>query len=381
MTRPLRLLSIGHSYVVALNRRLAHEMARVGGNRWEVTAVAPKFMHGDLRPIRLEPSSDEACRLEALPTFWTNRIHFMFYGGRIRQLINQQWDLIHGWVEPYIIAGGQIAWLVPRGTPFVFWTAQNLSKTYPLPFAWIEKYCVSRCHGWLACGQTTLQTQLNRGYDKKPHRVIPLGVDLDAIRPSAAARDNTRHLLAWPVAGPPVIGYLGRFVPEKGITLLMRVLDRISTPWRALFVGGGPMEGALRSWANQYQDRVRVVTGVPHDKVPDYLNSMDLLCAPSQTTPIWREQLGRMLIEAFACGVPVVASDSGEIPYVVRDAGIIVGEAEEEGWVKSVSELLESPARRAELASRGLVRVQEEFAWQVVARQHLNFFEKVLNHA
>ena len=52
---------------------------------------------------------------------------------------------------------------------------------------------------------------------------------------------------------------------------------------------------------------------------------MDVMCAPSQTTPKWREQFGRMLIEAFASGVPVVGSDSGEIPFVIDEAGVLVG--------------------------------------------------------
>ena len=58
---------------------------------------------------------------------------------------------------------------------------------------------------------------------------------------------------------------------------------------------------------------------------------MDLLCAPSRTTPRWREQFGRMLIEAMACGVPVIASPSGEIPYVVGDAGVLVPEGDPDG--------------------------------------------------
>jgi glycosyltransferase involved in cell wall biosynthesis len=65
---------------------------------------------------------------------------------------------------------------------------------------------------------------------------------------------------------------------------------------------------------------VRIVK-VAHDEVPAYLNAMDLLCAPSLTTPSWREQLGRMVVEALACGVPVISSDSGELPFVVADAG------------------------------------------------------------
>ena len=69
MTAPRRLLSVGHSYVVALNRRLADEMARVGAGRWEVAAVASRFMHGDLRPILLEPLPGEAARLEPVGVY------------------------------------------------------------------------------------------------------------------------------------------------------------------------------------------------------------------------------------------------------------------------------------------------------------------------
>src|SRR5580765_5336616 len=58
-----RLLTIGHSYVVAMNRRLAHEMARQGGSRWSVTAAAPATYRGDLGPIELERQDDEACEV------------------------------------------------------------------------------------------------------------------------------------------------------------------------------------------------------------------------------------------------------------------------------------------------------------------------------
>jgi glycosyltransferase involved in cell wall biosynthesis len=167
-------------------------------------------------------------------------------------------------------------------------------------------------------------------------------------------------------------------VPEKGLRLLTRVLDRLPVPWRALLVGGGPLDAELRAWAARHAGRARVVTGVAHDQVPAYLNAMDLLCAPSQTTPRWREQFGRMLIEAFACGVPVVGSDSGEIPHVLDGAGRVVGEADEDGWAAAVAELLDSPERRAELAARGLDRARAEFAWPVVARKHLDFFGQLL---
>jgi glycosyltransferase involved in cell wall biosynthesis len=104
---------------------------------------------------------------------------------------------------------------------------------------------------------------------------------------------------------------------------------------------------------------------------------MDILCAPSQTMPNWQEQFGRMLIEAFACGVPVIGSDSGEIPYVIQDAGVVVGEKDEQGWLEALSDLLESPSRRAELAAKGLERSHSIYAWPVIAKQYLEFFTEL----
>jgi glycosyltransferase involved in cell wall biosynthesis len=161
----------------------------------------------------------------------------------------------------------------------------------------------------------------------------------------------------------------------------MRVLDRLSTPWRALLVGTGPLEPVVRAWAGRHGDRVRIQTGIRHEAVPGYLNAMDVLCAPSRTTPRWREQFGRMVIEAFACGVPVLGSDSGEIPYVLGDTGVVLGEFDEDGWVAGLSQLLESPGSRRVLAERGLDQAQSRYAWPIVARQHLRFFEGLLDGA
>jgi glycosyltransferase involved in cell wall biosynthesis len=349
-------------------------MARAGGSDWEVTAVAPSFFHGDLRSITLEAIPQESCRLKGVPAYGTRWIHGMVYGRRLHQLLREPWDFVHCWEEPYVFAGAQVAWWTRPRTPLVFWTAQNISKSYPPPFSWAEKFCLNRCAGWLACGQSVVEALLPRGYGRKPYRILPLGVDLDRFRPDPEAGARIRRQLDWPNPGAPVVGYLGRFVREKGLPVLLAALELNRTPWRALFVGGGALEKSLQAWADRHPNRVRIVTGVPHDEVPAYLNAMDILCAPSQTVPHWREQLGRMVIEAFACGVPVVASDSGEIPYVVGDAGVIAGEHEIDAWAKRLSELLESPHRRGEFRQRGLERAQAVYAWPIIARKHLEFF-------
>ena len=103
------------------------------------------------------------------------------------------------------------------------------------------------------------------------------------------------------------------------------------------------------------------------------------MCAPSQTTRAWREQFGRMLIEAMACGIPVVASRSGEIPHVMGDAGVLVDESDAAHWTAAIDRLLTEPKSRADLSARGLGRVHEKFAWPIVARAHLTFFEELLS--
>ncbi|GJG86387.1 glycosyl transferase family 1 [Gemmatimonadetes bacterium T265] len=376
--RPLRLVSIAHSYGVALNRRLAHEMGRAGAGRWEVTAVAPSFIHGDLRPVPLEPADGECCHVEPVPAYLTRNLHLLSYGTRLRQVLRQGWDLVHCWEEPFNVSAAQVAWWTPAGTPLVFYTFQNIDKRYPPPFSAFERYCVRRASGWLAAGTSVARTLVPRGYDRRPYQVVPLGVDTDYFGPNASAGRSVREMLGWTADGAPVVGYLGRFVPEKGIDLLTGALDKLHAGWRALFVGSGPMREHLERWAARHGDRVRIVTGVRHAEVPAYLCAMDLLTAPSQTTPAWREQLGRMLIEAFASGVPVLASDSGEIPFVVADAGRVVGERDEAGWVSALEDLLASPRARAEMARQGLERAHSVYAWPVIARQHLEFFEQRL---
>lgn len=319
--------------------------------------------------------------------------------GKLREVVNDSYSIIHlhtpnpmmllalmmtGCRIPVVISHHSdvikpLQALISHRIPLVYFSFQSHFKQYPPPFNWIERFAISRAAGWICSGQTVAETLKHRQGYSLPMRLIPLGVDVNSFYPSPDAGVQIRRSLAWEEQGAPVIGYLGRLVPEKGLDLLMRVLDRLQTPWRALFVGTGPMEATLRTWANRHGDRVRICTDVKHSDVPQYLNAMDILCAPSQTTPQWREQFGRMLVEAFACGVPVIGSDSGEIPYVIQDAGVVVGERDEQSWVQALSDLLESPSRRQELAEKGLHRAHAVYAWPIIAKQYLEFFTELLD--
>jgi glycosyltransferase involved in cell wall biosynthesis len=85
-----------------------------------------------------------------------------------------------------------------------------------------------------------------------------------------------------------------------------------------------------------------------------------------------------MLIEAMACGVPVLASRSGEIPHVLGDAGLLLDEDDVGQWTGALRQVVSDPAMRRDLADRGLRRARLEFAWPVVARRHLEFFDELV---
>jgi glycosyltransferase involved in cell wall biosynthesis len=383
--RRRRLLSIGHSYAVALNRRLPNEIARLSD--WDVTAVGPARFRGDFGWHTLEPTSSELCKIVPVPVHFSRWIHLMRYGRELSSLLAEPWDLVHCWEEPYVAAAHQIARRVSPDVPLVFATFQNIVKRYPPPFNWFERSSMNRADGVVAFGRTIADVLASKDRERmsvrgtearpRPVAVIPPGVDLGEFRPDDARRAAMLMRLGWS-SGPPVVGFLGRFVPEKGVQLLTAVLDRVKTPWRALLVGTGPLEDTLAAWGRRHGDRVRVVTTAQHDDVPAYLNAMDVLCAPSQTTAGWREQFGRMLIEAFASGVAVIASTSGEIPYVVAEAGLLMPEDDPSQWQQAIEMLTTERGRRCELARRGRVRAESVYGWPVVARQHLDFFERVI---
>ena len=349
----------------------------MGGANWDVVCVSPARYRADHGWARFEPLPHEPVRALGVRAHATRSPHLFGYGRELRSLLREGWDAVFAWEEPYVVAGAQLAAWTPRNSVFSFLTFQNIRKRYPPPFSWLERYTLERSDGWFYSGHSVYEVQRDTpGYRDRPARLGPLGVDLELFKPDADARRRVRQTLGFGDDGPPVIGYVGRFVPEKGLHFLMRVLDRLRPAWRALFLGGGEMESDIQRWAEKHPGRVRVVSA-PHDRVPEYVNAFDLLCAPSETARHWREQFGRMLIEAFACAIPVIGSDSGEIPYVIGDAGLVAREGDEAAWSLAIERLLVEADARRELGARGLDRATKVYAWPKVAQGYLEFFEEL----
>ncbi|MGL6073940.1 MAG: glycosyltransferase family 4 protein [Fimbriiglobus sp.] len=372
---------MGHSYTTGANRALPRAMSQISQGRWEVECLTPNYFaaRGDLRSVTFAQETEDQLPVHAIRAYNTWEVHSFTYGLKLRGILKQDWDLVHAWEEPYVFAGAQIAHWTPSSTRLVFRTAQSLNKSYPPPWRWCERYAMSRAAGWICSGKTVEENLTPRSGYQIPFRRIPLGVDTEKFQPNPAARAAVLAELGWSDTGAPIIGFLGRFVAEKGLQLLMDALDTVRTPWRMLFVGAGNMEPKLREWAARYPEQVRILNNVKHAEVPKYLQAFDMMVCPSQTTTFWREQFGRMIVESFAAGVPVIGSDSGEIPNVIETTGAIVAEADVSRWAATLGEWLDSPALRSRYAREGLARARGEFDWSRIAAEHIDFFEELLD--
>jgi glycosyltransferase involved in cell wall biosynthesis len=374
----IRVLTIGHSYVVGQNQAVPAAIAKHPDI--ELTLMAPARHHGDLRPLTLERRSHPDYEIVPIRAWFTRNNHTTWYDQRTLKatLESGRFDVVHAWEEPYTLPGYQVGRAAKRaGTKFFFRTAQSLVKTYRWPFGMFERKTLERADGWVAGGGLVYDAMTRKGFPADRGRVITLGVDMAHFRP---AEQNERQATLDSLAlKPPVIGFIGRLVEAKGFDVLMAALEQVREPWSLLALGSGPYEQRINTWAEQHgwSGRVRVLLAT-HDEMPRYINAMDLLVAPSQTTPAWKEQFGRMLIEAFACRVPVIGSDSGEIPYVIDDAGVVVAEADSDAWAEAITRLLEDADLRNELARKGFERCKDRYDVHAVAGKYVEFYNELV---
>jgi glycosyltransferase involved in cell wall biosynthesis len=221
-----------------------------------------------------------------------------------------------------------------------------------------------------------------KGISAERIAVLPqYGVDPDVFYPYASERQQSCRRQFGILPGHFAVGFVGRFVEEKGVLDLVEatgMLRQASGQAIVLVMAGrGELEGTVRLRCEQLGVPLIVLASCKYNQVVEIMNALDVLVLPSQSRPFWKEQFGRVLIEAMACGTPVIGSDSGEIPNVIGDAGLVFRECDREQLARCLRQCCEGGAFRLVLRERGLERVLDRFTNQTIADQTLRIYDLV----
>ena len=387
----MKILVASHSYIVDLNceklRALAHlepgiEVTVVVPRRWRPGGVQNKI-------IETQPRQEGSFRVVPVSNFSENNQGLLTFGADIIALLREfrpqiiqveQGAKALGYAQ--MITLNKLLGLKAKNLFFTWW---NLPYNLKFPVSLLEAYNLSNTHGVVAGNQDGVEVLRQHGYHG-PIKVMPqLGVDESRFRPQPQPELKSQLGIQ---PDDFVVGFVGRFVEEKGLLTLGKALAGLQgRPWKWLLLGRGPLQSVLMEKAAEWgiKDQVILVESVPHDEVPSYINLMNTLVLPSETNTLfktltaagWKEQFGHVLIEAMASKVPVIGSDSGEIPYVIEDAGLVFPEGDVAALQNCLRQLMEQPELAQKLAQLGYERAMSQYTNQALARQLLDFYKQL----
>lgn len=357
----MRILMLSKACLVGAYQTKLEEIARF--DDVELLVIVPPVWLDPAGPVTLERSHTAGYRLLADPIRFNGQFHLHYYPRLKRRLAEFRPDIVHIDEEPYNLA----TWLAMRqaqsvGAKTLFFTWQNLQRRYPFPFNLLEKQVLAGVDAAIMGNQEAVAVWQAKGY-AGPYRVIPqFGVDPAVYQPPAR-RDPGRSF---------VIGSANRrLVPGKGVDVLLRAAAQLPGIWQLHIAGEGRERSSLQNLAHELNiaNRVHFDGPIPSGQMAAYLQQMDVLVLSSRTLPNWKEQFGRVLVEAMACEVAVVGSDSGEIPYVIGDAGLGFPEDDVDALRAHLLRLMQQPELRDELGRNGRTRVLERYTQaQIAAR-------------
>ncbi len=376
----MRVLMISKACVVGAYQKKLEELARF--NDVELTVVVPPYWRDERGVLPLERAYTEGYELIVEHMALNGHYHLHFYPGLGRRLRRLRPDIVHIDEEPHDVVTFQAMWLSGQvGARALFFTWQNIYRRYPFPFSWLQGYNFRHAAYAIAGNHEAVEVLQGKGY-RGAVKVIPqFGVDPEIFRPKVPGTFKVPGTSRSKGEEELVVGYVGRLVEQKGVEVLLQAAAGLEGRWRLSILGSGPLRPRLEHLAQELDLSARVTFEgpIPSTEVPHYLAALDVLVLPSRTRPDWKEQFGRALIEAMACGVPVIGSDSGEIPHVIGGGGLLFAEDEVHDLRAKMQKLLDDPALRARLSARGRERVLAHYTQARVAAETYQIYRALLD--
>lgn len=361
---------LSHSAVVDAYREKWRILASRRG--WDLHLAMPASWPEGGKPVAAPTSKKEgALQLHVLPCRFSGRVGYAMLGGLAELALNLRPQIIYAEEEPYSFNSFFALKAAKRlGIPFVFYTWENMDRRYKLPLNWVRRRVLADASAGVV-GNSEGEGLLRSWGFQKPLLLQPqYGVDLERFRPWNKRPRSSRQR-------PFTLGYFGRLAPEKGVDLLIEAAA--CTGLRLRIGGQGPAEAALRALAALRGADVHFDGFVPFERRENFYAGIDALVLPSRTTASWKEQFGRVLAEAMACGLPCVGSDSGAIAEVMGPAGLVFKEGDAEDLAEKIGRLASAKPLRKRLSSLGRSRAVKYYDEKILAAELGGFFEAVID--
>jgi glycosyltransferase involved in cell wall biosynthesis len=366
----MRILMLSKALVVGAYQKKAEELAALPGVELTV-AVPPSWREPGVGEQALEQRFVRGYQLAVLPIWFNGRHHVHFYPAIEHLVARIKPDVFHIDEESFNLATYQAMRAGVRyGARCCFYNWATVDRRYPPPFSWFEQYAFRHAAHAIAGVQEAADILQRHGY-RGPVSVLPqFGVDPELFAPKGQRPEGHNAYF--------VVGYLGRLVSQKGLLDLVEALALLPAYVRVRLIGDGTQRRELLARASELGVGERLELVAWTNDVPAELRRLSALALPSRTTRSWKEQFGRVLIEAMSCGVPVVGSSSGEIPNVIDDAGLIYPEGDVHALAAALRRLADQPGLRLELARRGRERVLARYTQAALARQYYDIYCSML---
>jgi L-malate glycosyltransferase len=388
---PMKILVASHSYIVDLNREKLRLLAQIEPHIEVTIAVPQRWRPGGVMKdtIETKPIDEGNFRVVPLSNFSQNNQGLLTFGNDLIDLMRSfRPDVIQVEQGVKSLAYAQMITLnkmLGLKAKNVFFTWWNIPYDLKFPLSWLESYNLKNSNGIVVGNQDGFQILRDRHY-QGPMEIMPqLGVDETLFKPQQQTELAQQLGIA---ADEFVVGFVGRFVPEKGLKTLFNALSSLTEKrWKLLLLGRGPMQEELQQLAETlgFRDRLIQVESVPHADVYRYINLMNTLVLPSETTyefktltaSGWKEQFGHVIIEAMACQVPVIGSDSGEIPNVIADGGLVFPEGNVDELRDRLNQLMSDRHLAQEIGDRGYQRAMVKYTNSALAKDLLAFYRSL----
>jgi glycosyltransferase involved in cell wall biosynthesis len=365
----MKILTIGHNFVVRENQKHLDELKKIDPNI-ELKLITPIWWFENTMKIHQERPSGAPYPIVRCKTFFTGNNTLFFYFGRlIKEIINFKPDIIEAYEEPWSLSLLQIVLikkLFRLKTKITCYSAQNIHKRFPFPFNIIEKFNLKNVKGIHICSNEIKNILKQKQYTGIIEK-IGLGIDLSKFKYKQKNRTNMLQ-----------IGYVGRIVKSKGIFDLSMAIKKI--PNCHLHIGGsGSDENTLKEYINKNNltSRVTFHGSLGLDKMISFYHSIDILIVPSRTTTNWKEQFGRIIVEAYATGASVIGSDSGSIPEIIDNYGLTFKEGNVPELINCINDIKDNEQKWNKLKKDAKEYVNKTFSWQAIAKSYYNFYASI----